>query len=223
MSLTADRECETVSRMKSCLLVACVLVLSACGGKDKPKGDCGKAIDNAMALSKEDYKKSNVSDETMPKLRAAMVARCAEDKWTNDAVVCLEKAKSTDDVIKCQNQTTKDQQDNLAKAIAAITAAPPPDPGPGTGAGTGAGTAATNLPAGLPAECTEYAAVVEKLAACDKLPPATRDMLKTGFDTTAKAWADFDKQPEPARKAMADGCKQGTETVKKAVGTTCPL
>ena len=231
MSLTADRECETVLVMTRNLLLVAVLLLAAACGKKPPKGDCAKAIDNAMSLSKEDYKRSGVAEETQPKIRAASLARCNEDKWPNVVLVCLEQAKTTDDVIKCQKQMSKEQQENMAKSITAVISAAekpvtPEAVGSGTGAGTGAGTADTGsaaLPAGMPAECAEYKAVIDKLSTCDKLPQPSRDMLKQSFETTSKSWADFDKLPDTSKAALANTCKQGVEAVKKAAGATCAL
>lgn len=220
------------------LLLVAVVVAAACG-KNPPKGDCAKAIDNAMSLSKEDYKRSGVAEETQPKIRAASLARCNEDKWPNAVLVCLEKAKTTDDVISCQKQMSKDQQENMAKAITGVISAAekpvtPPEAGSGTGVGTGAGTGAgtgsaegsavvTPTPAGMPAECVEYKTVVEKLAACEKLPQATRDMLKQSFEATSKTWANFDKLPESSRGALINSCKQGADAVKKASAGQCEL
>ena len=210
-------------------MLAVLALSAACGGKKEPTGDCGKAIDNAITLSKDEYAKSGVSDATQPKIRAASLQLCKDDKWSNAVVVCLEQAKSTDDVITCQKQMTKDQQDNMAKAITAVIAADrPPEPpeadAPDAGtAGAADPGAAVDVPAGMPAECAEYKALIEKLAACDKLPAASRDMLKKSFDTTAKTWTSFDKLPDSARAALVEGCKQGADAVKQAAANTCAL
>lgn len=212
--------------MRKILLVA-VLVLSGCGKKaSTPKGDCGVAVDNAMNLSKEDFKKSNVADATVPKIRDASVARCKEDKWSDKVLQCLTDAKASDDIKKCQQMMTKEQNDNMAKAItAAMATQPAPEPegsGSETGSGSSAepGSAAAPI-AGLPEECAEYKSMIEKLAKCEKMPQASRDLLVKTFDETAKAWANLDKMPDTAKAAMKTGCKGGVDALKKAAGAIC--
>ena len=71
-------------------------------------------------------------------------------------------------------------------------------------------------PAGdVPAECNDYKAALEKVAACgDKIPAATRDSYKdawTGIEASLKSAAT----PE-AKAALVPGCKAGTEGLKTA-------
>src|SRR5689334_14577993 len=74
-------------------------------------------------------------------------------------------------------------------------------------------------PAGdLPAECNDYKAMIEKLASCDKMPQQSRDALKQGYDAMSQGWANVGSMPAEAKKAMADGCKQGTDALKQAAG-----
>jgi len=83
-------------------------------------------------------------------------------------------------------------------------------------------TEGTPAPAGdLPAECTEYKATIEKLASCDKMPQQSRDALKQGYDAMSQGWANVGSMPAEAKKAMADGCKQGTDALKQAAGAMC--
>jgi hypothetical protein len=72
----------------------------------------------------------------------------------------------------------------------------------------------------LPAECNDYKAAIEKLASCDKLPQASKDALKTSFDTMANSWKDFGSMPAEAKKAAADACKQAADAVNQAA-TVC--
>jgi hypothetical protein len=209
---------------KTILLVA--LLVAACGKKaSQPKaGDCAATVDKAMSLSKEDYKKSNVADTTLPKIRESALQRCTEDKWSNDVHTCLSAAKSSDDVIKCQGKMTKEQQDNLGKAITAVMQAAQPqgsdngsaDQGSGSDSGSaGSGSSGEAPPAaGLPAECAEYKAMVEKLMTCDKYPAASRDAMKKGFDAASKAWDNFDKLPADAKKTMTEACKTAAAALK---------
>ncbi|HEV7556453.1 MAG TPA: hypothetical protein VGO00_13395 [Kofleriaceae bacterium] len=74
--------------------------------------------------------------------------------------------------------------------------------------------------ANLPAECNDYKASVDKLAACDKLPQASRDALKTSFDAQSKAWANIPAD-EAAKKTMVDSCKTANDAVKTAAAKIC--
>lgn len=211
--------------MRKILLVVGVLALSGCGKKgDEAKGDCTTAVTNAVALSSEEFKKNGVTDATQTKIRESSITRCKEDKWTNEVLKCLADAKKADDVAKCQNMMSKEQSDNMAKAIAGAMGSQP-DQGSGSappdqGSGSGSAEAPVDV-AGLPAECAEYKTLVDKLATCEKLPQASRDMLKKSFDDTSKAWANMDKLPEDARAALVGGCKQGADALKQAAGAAC--
>ncbi|MDQ3336023.1 MAG: hypothetical protein M4D80_12710 [Myxococcota bacterium] len=77
-------------------------------------------------------------------------------------------------------------------------------------------------PAGdLPTECNDYKAMIEKLASCEKMPQQSRDALKQGYDAMSQGWANVGAMPPEAKKAMADGCKQGTDALKQAAGAMC--
>jgi hypothetical protein len=73
----------------------------------------------------------------------------------------------------------------------------------------------------VPAECNEYKAMIEKLAGCEKMPQQSRDALKQGYDAMSQGWANVGAMPAEAQKAMADGCKQGTDALKQAAGAMC--
>ncbi len=109
--------------MRNFLFVA-VVVLAGCGGKKKaaeaPKADCAAAIDNAMNLSKDDYKKSNIADAAIPKIREVSLQRCTEDKWSDQVLACFVAAKSATDLTSCHKMMTKEQFENLGKAVTAL-------------------------------------------------------------------------------------------------------
>jgi hypothetical protein len=215
--------------MRNFLLVVAVLALSGCGKKaDEAKGDCTTSVTNAVNLSSEEFKKNGVTDETQAKIRESSIVRCKEDKWTNEVLKCLADAKQADAVAKCQNMMSKEQSDNMAKAIAGAmgtqpdqgSGSAPPDQGSAGSGSAGSAEAPVDV-AGLPAECAEYKTLVDKLATCEKLPQASRDMLKKTFDDTSKAWANMDKLPADAKAALVGGCKQGADALKQSAGAAC--
>jgi len=221
-------------------LFVAVLALAACGkkGSQAPAGDCAASVDNAIRLSKEEFKKSGVLDSTVPKIRDASVTRCTEDKWSNEVLKCFVDAKSSDEVTKCQNKMTKEQNDNIAKAITAAMAAQDSGSG-GSGSDTGSGSGSDSGSAGsgsdsgsagsaaasgdMPKDCADYKAMLDKVVACDKLPQATRDAMKKTFATMEKSFATIKTLPEAQQKTIADGCKTAADTMKKAAGDACGL
>jgi hypothetical protein len=215
--------------MRITWLFAMALCAAGCGKKSStPKGDCTASVDNAMKVSTDELKKSNVPDSAIPKIHDASIARCNADKWSNEVLKCFADAKTPDDIKKCQQMMTKEQRDGMAKALEAAMpsdtgSAPPPEQGSAGSADDTAGGSGSAAPAiaGLPAECADYKALMEKLAKCDKLPQASREMLQKTFDATSKAWANVDKLPDSAKAGLVMGCKQGVDALKKAAGATC--
>ncbi len=73
----------------------------------------------------------------------------------------------------------------------------------------------------IPAECNDYKAAMEKLAACEKMPQASKDALKQGYDAMSAGWAQAKDMPAEAKKAMADGCKQGADALNQSGKALC--
>src|SRR5687768_16590360 len=142
--------------MRKTLLLVVVLALSGCGkkGSEAKGGDCTTSVNNAVTLSAEEFKKTGVTEATQQKIREASIARCKEDKWSNEVLKCFVDAKKSDDVSKCQQIMSKEQNDNMAKAITGAmatqegsgsSAPPPPESGSGSdtgGSGSAEGSAA---------------------------------------------------------------------------------
>lgn len=224
--------------MRKTLALSVVLALAACGKKEKqsvPAGDCTVSVDNAINLSKEEFKKSNIPDATVPNIREASITRCKEDKWSNEVLKCFVDAKSNEEVTKCQNKMTKEQNDNIAKAITAAMAQdqgsgsetpPPPDNGSAGSGSAGSGSAGSGGAAAageMPKDCADYKAMLDKVVACDKLPQPTRDAMKKSYDTMSKSFATIKTMPADQQKTIADGCKTAADAMKKAVGDQCAL
>lgn len=65
-------------------------------------------------------------------------------------------------------------------------------------------------------ECDAYLAAVEKYVSCDKVPEQARAATKQAIEQSKQAWGAMnDKTPPEAKKAAADGCKQGLDALKK--------
>ncbi len=76
----------------------------------------------------------------------------------------------------------------------------------------------------LPQSCHEYERSVAHLTACDKLPQATRDVLKQVFDSMAQTFEGLDAQPADAITALGDACKAGVDALRQAASAAgCQL
>lgn len=112
--------------------------------------------------------------------------------------------KADDKMAKPDDKMAKPADDKGSAAAPAGSAAP---------AAAGGGD--------LPQECQDYKGAMEKLAACDKMPQASKDALKQGYDAMSQGWANISSLPPEAKKAMADGCKQGTDALMQSGKALC--
>ena len=143
-------------------------------------------------------------------------------------------ALSTTLVVGCKKKGADEGKDNTApKAEEGSAAAKPddkmakpddkmakPDDKKPDDKGSAAAPAAGGN-ADIPAECNDYKAAMEKLAACDKMPQASKDALKQGYDAMSQGWAAAKDMPAEAKKAMADGCKQGADALMQSGKALC--
>jgi hypothetical protein len=95
-------------------------------------------------------------------------------------------------------------------AAAPAPVAPPPTPAP-------VETSNATLPADFPSECVSYAAMMDKLKACDKLGGA-RDGLMAGFQSLRSAWSQV---PVEQRGAIGSQCRVQADSLRNAVAATC--
>lgn len=75
----------------------------------------------------------------------------------------------------------------------------------------------TGVPANFPPACVAYAALIEKLQACDKVG-AARDGLSRGYHELRAAWP----QVQPDQRAAIDAqCKAQADSLRDAAAATC--
>jgi len=207
---------------KISIVFVAALSLAAFGCKKKG-GDCDKAINNMMEVSKAEMSKMpGMDDKMMDKMKGIAMQHCKDDKWPDDVLKCLSDAKAMGDADTCTKKMPKDMQDKMSKdMMAAMTggagAAPPPPPSGGSD--TGAAPAAPAAGGGdLPKECADYKAAIDKLASCDKMPQAARDSLKQAYDQASSGWANL---PAEAKAGLATACKAGADAVMQSAKATC--
>jgi hypothetical protein len=152
--------------MKSIMLVA-LLTVAGCSKKPAPADtgtDCSAPINKGM-----DNMASALNGQAAPQmkemllgvvtqLRATMMRRCTEDKWSADALTCMGKVSSQREIKACEVNLTQEQRTKLTTEIQQVMlglrsggaghTAPAPSPGAGTPAPEGSSAAPAGAPGG---------------------------------------------------------------------------
>lgn len=228
----------------SIAFVATLSLLAFAGCKKKGGGgDCDSTVNSAVdrmmdQQMKEGMKEGgdkmtpemkkmaeDMANQMKPKMKAAMSKSCKDDKWSADALKCMDDAKTMDEMEKCESKLTPDQKKNMDKAMneaMGMGAMDKPAGGDmaGSAAAPAAGSAAAPAAASgdLPAECNDYKAAIEKLASCDKMPQQARDALKNAYDQASAGWANL---PAEAKANLATACKAGADAVTQSAKQVC--
>jgi len=210
---------------KFSIAFACAMALASFGCKKKGGGD---ALGKMNEFADEMCKCKDGETDCAKKVQDKMT------KWSEEQAKNADKnATATQDPEEAKKyaEVSKKMTECATKAMTpAANGTPPAGDKPAGDKPAGdkpadGSAAAGDKPAGdkpmaaggdLPAECGDYKAAIEKLASCDKLPQASRDALKTSFDTMANSWKDFGSMPAEAKKAAADACKQAADAVNQA-------
>ena len=106
-----------VNNMNKLIILAALV--AACG-KGKGGGDCNQAstaVDRMMAKittapGMPDNMKAEMKDRG-DKLKAAIVKRCTEDKWSSEVIDCYAKAASKPEITACRGKLPPDQASAL--------------------------------------------------------------------------------------------------------------
>jgi hypothetical protein len=131
----------------SFVLVA-VLSLAAFGCKKKGGGgDCASAVHHSMDLSKADMQKMGTDDKMMQKMVDVGIQHCKDDKWSADAIKCMNDAQTMNDSQACYTKLTAEQQSKMNKAAMELMA-PPADMGSATPTETGSAAPAAGSDSG---------------------------------------------------------------------------
>ena len=226
----------------SIAFVATLSLLAFAGCKKKGGGDCDSTVNSAVdrmmdQQMKEGMKEGgdkmtpemkkmaeDMANQMKPKMKAAMSKSCKDDKWTGDALKCMDDAKTMDEMEKCEAKLTPDQKKNMDKAMNEAMGmgggGHDMDKAPAGGETPPAGSAAPAAAGGgdLPAECNDYKAAIEKLSSCDKMPQQARDALKNAYDQASAGWANL---PAEAKANLATACKAGADAVNQSAKQVC--
>lgn len=177
-----------------------IVLLVACGGSpksppkpvEKPAPACTAVADHMLVLIEP-------KDAHARKIRETFALHCEQDKWSAEARTCVVETTSLDEPRGCKQKLAPPQREALERDLAALE----------------------RERVKAPTSCERYKHRIEQLMTCEKLPQASRDALKQGYDAMSQGWENVESLPEEARKALDDGCKQGTEALESAVKDLC--
>jgi hypothetical protein len=227
----------------SIAFVALLSLTAFSGCKKKGGGDCDSTVNSAVdrmmdQQMKEGMKEGgdkmtpemkkmaeDMANQMKPKMKAAMSKSCKDDKWSGDALKCMDDAKTMDEMEKCEAKLSADQKKNMDKAMNDAMGMgggghdmgdKPPGGDMAGSAGSGAAPAAGG--GDLPAECNDYKAAIDKLSSCDKMPQQARDALKNAYDQASAGWANL---PAEAKANLATACKAGADAVMQSAKQVC--
>jgi hypothetical protein len=121
-------------------------------------------------------------------------------------------------LLGCSKAPSEARPDPTPASAPAPTAAPAPIAAPPPAAAPPvAAPVETGVPANFPPACVAYAALIEKLKACDKVG-AARDGLARGYHELRAAWAMV---PPDQRAAVDAQCKTQADSLRNAAAAAC--
>lgn len=189
---------------------------------------CEDAVAHAVAAA-ADFLVSRYGDGAPDAVRALTLHRCTADGWSADVVRCLGRVSSDNEMQRCVGQLPEYQRRALEAEMKAFAARPPMVP---SDAAIDADPSDDPEPDDLvdrgvlvdttwPTACVEYETLINRLGSCDKLPQASRDALRQGFDAMKSGWSNMSAMPEAARTALEAGCRQAVDALKQAGTSIC--
>lgn len=197
------------------LATASLFAVGAC--KKKAGGDAGEAVAKMTEFKDQmcackDKACADKVQESMTKWSTDMAAKAGENK----------DQKADEATMKKMTEVGQAYGECMTKAMSAGAAPTEGGEGGSAAAPTEGGSAApteggdtaptADGSTGIP-ECDEYKAAIEKLAACEAIPEATRKTMKDAFDQASGAWASL---PADSKAAAATGCKAAADATNQA-------
>lgn len=186
---------------------------------------CADAVAHAVTAA-ADYLTSRYGEGAPDGIRALATHRCEMDDWSAEVVRCLGRVTSENELQRCIGQLPEYQRRAVEAEMKAFALRPPPvtlDAGVDAEEDTDVDIepADSTGSSSWPPSCAEYEQVMERLASCDKLPQASRDALRQGFDSMKSAWGNLAAMSQSARDTMASGCQQAVDALRQAGASIC--
>jgi hypothetical protein len=172
--------------------LAWLLVACAChfGGAPPPPPSCADAAEQVQALLAPRPRAAPTRD--------AFARRCLADGWSAEVRSCVVATRSLRHPRRCKAKLTASQRTALDRELALIDAA-------------------TQAPA-LQA-CSDYGALVERLASCRGIAPAARAALEQGYrEITEQVVRARNRSP-----ALEAQCRSMLDSLRLAAAPLCGL
>ena len=106
------------------LAVVVVALLAACKEQPKPQAETsarGTACTSALASFDRYVDIPEAEPAQRAQVKAALHARCLDDNWSEPALACMRKARSSHEMFQCWNQSlTPQQREAASKSLGAL-------------------------------------------------------------------------------------------------------
>ncbi|CAN5913284.1 hypothetical protein BH11MYX2_BH11MYX2_09490 [soil metagenome] len=193
-----------VNAMKNLALLAALLGVGCSKKSDHPSAGSGAdALAQVAAL--KDRLCACKDKDCATKVHAEYV------QWGLDMTKSGTDQRPDEAMAKKMTEVSMAYGDCLAKSMSAGPVVPSP-PAPAEATGQQADPIPFSGSTGIP-ECDDYKATVDKLAACDKLPAATRSIMK---DSLGQAMLAIRSLPADGKQSAATACVMGADGIKQS-------
>jgi hypothetical protein len=164
--------------------------MAAChhGDAPPPGPTCTAAAEHVRALLGPGGPRST-------KIRDVVEARCDADAWSLEVRECVVATTSLRRPRHCKAKLTTDQRTSFDHELAALDATAP-----------------------RPQSCGHYRALIEKLAACQAVPPPVRAAFERGYIAILQALSQDSVADAPALEAQ---CRSMADNLRQALASTC--
>ena len=172
------------------------------------------------SISKLPPQAQEMAKKAMGSMSGIMTKACTDGKWSSAVTDCMKAAKDEASGEACKAKLTPEQLKSMTETMAAASKQMQEDMMKAMTPPAADGSAAPAAAAGgdMPQECKDYKAAIEKLATCDKLPQASRDAMKTGYETWEKSFANM---PAEGKAAAGTACKAAADGVNQTASAMC--
>ena len=106
------------------LAVVAILFSTACKEQPKPRAETsprGNACTSALASFDRFVEIPDADAAQRAQVKAALLARCIDDAWSEPAVACMRKADTSHAMFECWDDLlTKEQRDAARQALATM-------------------------------------------------------------------------------------------------------
>lgn len=172
-------------------------VLAACSAWREPRPpppSCSEVGEHVYRLVGNQDPRQRASG-----IRDAFARRCLDDSWGESVRQCVLATRTLGDRRGCKRLLTSDQRGKLDRELAQVARQP--------------------IERWVPAVCTEYGSLLDSLDDCNGMPAQAHRALAQTYAKLVASWAS--KQIDTP--ALETQCRAMTQTLRKAMVTTCAM